>query len=765
MATETSTIRVIADTAQAERALGNLHSQLAGIGKIVVGAAIVHQFNKIAEGIDAINKSAQKFGISSAAMDALGQSAQLAGIDFGELTAGLQKFQQNLGDALIKNTGPAAAGLAMLGLKAGELANLPINEQLLKINESLSGIENPALKAAIAVDILGKQGAKLLKAADEAQRLEQRFKNLGLALTDVDTQGVENALDRVTEVIQVVEQGFKKLVANIAPYVDAAAQAILFIVDNFGGPIVAALGAATRAAIAFLAVLAVGKTVAAVNSIVTGFVNLQKAIKGAATAQAAFNVIVGANPIIRIATIVAGIAAVFGGPLLDAASKLLGVEEETAKQVEERKKAAEGDAEAAAKKLRIQQLILDLDENIVPQIKEQVRLQTVKNTLGDAAYETEKLIGEQAKKYNISLEEARGLVGDRVATEERSLQIQQKIASLAGQFKSPLSGAAQDMRDAQQAMEEAQKASPDGSVPLNSNITKGFLMAQSNLQKEILSLTDKAAAEEFAIREKYGMMEIDLATGYAENKEALEARGFDLAQARRTLDYNREYEFYTLRRKLQEDYTVQYGNDLAMMKEMNDDYYAATILGSAKVQEAARKQAEFERSTTAEKTQWTIEQGAQMFSALGAQNKKAFEAAKAFNIANAIMNTFMGVTKALSMYPWPFNLVAAGATLAMGMAQVNQIRSQSYSGRALGGPVMGGQSYIVGENGPELFTPNTTGSITRNGDLQGGGVTNINFNIQANDSQGFDDLLVQRRGMITQFVKDAMTEQGQRSKM
>lgn len=32
--------------------------------------------------------------------------------------------------------------------------------------------------------------------------------------------------------------------------------------------------------------------------------------------------------------------------------------------------------------------------------------------------------------------------------------------------------------------------------------------------------------------------------------------------------------------------------------------------------------------------------------------------------------------------------------------------------RATGGPVMGGRSYLVGENGPELFTPDRSGSIT-----------------------------------------------------
>lgn len=43
-------------------------------------------------------------------------------------------------------------------------------------------------------------------------------------------------------------------------------------------------------------------------------------------------------------------------------------------------------------------------------------------------------------------------------------------------------------------------------------------------------------------------------------------------------------------------------------------------------------------------------------------------------------------------------------------------------GRAMGGPVVGGSSYLVGENGPEIFTPGSSGSITPNGAI-GGNIT------------------------------------------
>ena len=127
------------------------------------------------------------------------------------------------------------------------------------------------------------------------------------------------------------------------------------------------------------------------------------------------------------------------------------------------------------------------------------------------------------------------------------------------------------------------------------------------------------------------------------------------------------------------------------------------------------------------------------------------------------MNTALAATKAFAQ-GGVLGFVTAAAVIAAGMAQVSAIRAQTYSGRALGGPVMGGESYIVGENGPELFTPATSGSITRNDQLMGGQPVEITFNINAIDSQGIDQVLVARQSVIRQLISDAMLEAGQRSR-
>ena len=52
--------------------------------------------------------------------------------------------------------------------------------------------------------------------------------------------------------------------------------------------------------------------------------------------------------------------------------------------------------------------------------------------------------------------------------------------------------------------------------------------------------------------------------------------------------------------------------------------------------------------------------------------------------------------------------------------------------KANGGPVKGGRSYIVGERGPEVFTPGVSGGITPNHAL--GGSTNVSVNVDASGS-------------------------------
>jgi len=60
------------------------------------------------------------------------------------------------------------------------------------------------------------------------------------------------------------------------------------------------------------------------------------------------------------------------------------------------------------------------------------------------------------------------------------------------------------------------------------------------------------------------------------------------------------------------------------------------------------------------------------------------------------------------------------------MAGAAKIDLSGLQFRASGGPVMAGGSYVVGERGPELFTPGTSGNITPNNAIGGGGNITVN---------------------------------------
>ena len=70
--------------------------------------------------------------------------------------------------------------------------------------------------------------------------------------------------------------------------------------------------------------------------------------------------------------------------------------------------------------------------------------------------------------------------------------------------------------------------------------------------------------------------------------------------------------------------------------------------------------------------------------------------------------------------------IPSGANLPAGSFGISSIQ------RAEGGPVRGGKSYMVGERGPEMFTPGVSGMITPNHAL--GGSTNVVVNVDASGS-------------------------------
>jgi len=233
-------------------------------------------------------------------------------------------------------------------------------------------------------------------------------------------------------------------------------------------------------------------------------------------------------------------------------------------------------------------------------------------------------------------------------------------------------------------------------------------------------------------------------------------------------ELDREIQLYESKKQLAQKQLEfskqQYAKQLQLQKGLFGEQVFTQERAEKVAEEAAQNKKKYEENAT----KFIIDQQVDAFTAFSTQSKKAFEAYKALKIAQAIMNTYEAATAAFaSLAPIPFvgpvlGGIAAAAAVATGMAQVAAIRSQTYSGRALGGSVVGGQEYMVGERGVEIFRPSSAGTIIPNNQMGGGNPVTVNFNIQANDTAGFDELITSRKQLITTIIQDAQLEAGRR---
>jgi tape measure domain-containing protein len=129
----------------------------------------------------------------------------------------------------------------------------------------------------------------------------------------------------------------------------------------------------------------------------------------------------------------------------------------------------------------------------------------------------------------------------------------------------------------------------------------------------------------------------------------------------------------------------------------------------------------------------------------------------------AAMNAYASLSAIPFVGP-ALGAAAAAVILAAGVSY----SAKSLSGRALGGQVRSGESYVVGERGPEILTMGgSSGKVIPNSAITSGSMTgtvnntaNVTFSIVANDTRGFDELLLKRRGMIASLVQSSLNNLG-----
>jgi len=142
-------------------------------------------------------------------------------------------------------------------------------------------------------------------------------------------------------------------------------------------------------------------------------------------------------------------------------------------------------------------------------------------------------------------------------------------------------------------------------------------------------------------------------------------------------------------------------------------------------------------------------------------NKDQFEAGKAIaetmiaiDTARAASAAFRGGAEIGGPWGVALGVAAAGAAIAYGAMNMARLDSIQYEARAMGGPVASGQTYLVGEKGPELFTPGASGQITSNDNLSSlGGANDVSVTNVYQISTGVSDTV---RAEVSRMIPGIM---------
>lgn len=215
---------LVAGAAAVEGVVGKL-KKFAGV---LAGGIIVHALTGFVEGvIDAGHElivTSEQLGISAEALKTWQAIGKLAGVETEELNQGLKILQKNA-YAASQGGEEQAKAFKKLGVHVkganGELKGA--DELMAEIATGMAGTTNETERVALAQQLLGRAGSKLLpiltQGAAGVQAMKDRLEDLGISFSADGARKAEEAHKAITLFNLVLSSLRTKLVLGIIPYV------------------------------------------------------------------------------------------------------------------------------------------------------------------------------------------------------------------------------------------------------------------------------------------------------------------------------------------------------------------------------------------------------------------------------------------------------------------------------------------------------------------------------------------------------------------
>lgn len=270
-----------------------------GAAIVVPLAAAVKQFSAAGDQLDKMSK---RTGFAVETLSALDFAASQSGASLDQLDKALAAMARF---SLMASRGLATATdvLDELGLSIEDVTGGTGEEKFLKLASKISEIEDPTLKAGMALQVFGRQGRELLPmlsgGEEGIEALMERARELGIVMTEEDATAAAQFTDQMDELMRSAKflgttiarelmpsaMNFSKFVTEVIPsvreWLEENGEMILLLAKVGAGLLVAGVGL-----IALAALLSAAATVAGVAKAAVDLLNISLASTARAGAVA-----------------------------------------------------------------------------------------------------------------------------------------------------------------------------------------------------------------------------------------------------------------------------------------------------------------------------------------------------------------------------------------------------------------------------------------------------------------------------------------------
>jgi hypothetical protein len=215
----------------------NLGMAVRGVGsafKALFAAAAVAGFSAFVKGAidsaDAFGKLSTRTGIAADKLQAYVNAGKLADVSQSDLETGLRTLARTQGEAAdgVKTYSEAYAKLG-LSVKRADGSLKPSDQLLGEIADKFADLPNGPEKAAIAMDIFGRSGSKLITMLNGGSEALERF---NYETSENFAQNAEYFNDQIT-ILQIQFDGFRKQLADaLLPALNAILEVFSDLFDS-----------------------------------------------------------------------------------------------------------------------------------------------------------------------------------------------------------------------------------------------------------------------------------------------------------------------------------------------------------------------------------------------------------------------------------------------------------------------------------------------------------------------------------------------------